>query len=93
MADVSPDFYSILKRNLGGRLRAIAVEASGAALHAERAAIARHILEDWDGAVRQILSVYISNFAGGAEDDATVTANLDLVLDTMAKVGVWGPLA
>lgn len=89
MAEVSPAFYDTFKAVLGGRLATIANEGTGVTRHTERAAMAKHVLQDWDGSVRQLLSVYTSNFQGAAEDAATIGANLDLVLDIMARLTVW----
>lgn len=89
MAEVSQAFYGTFASVLGSRLAAIANEASNANLHAARAAIAKHILQDWDGSVRQLLSVYTSNFQGAGEDAATIGANLDVVLDVYARLTVW----
>lgn len=89
MTEVSPAFYDTFKAVLGGRLATIATEATSVTRHTERAAIAKHILQDWDGSVRQLLSVYTSNFQGAAEDASTVGTNLDLVLDIFARLTVW----
>lgn len=89
MAEVGQAFYGTFAAVLGGRIAAIANEAANANLHGARAAIAKHILQDWDGSVRQLLSVYTNNFQGAAEDAATVGANLDIVLDVYARLGVW----
>jgi len=91
MAAVNPAFYDTFKAQLGARLYAIANEETSVTRHAERAAIARHVLADWDGALQQLLCVYTSNFQGAAEDAMTVGTNLDIVLDTFARLAVWGP--
>jgi hypothetical protein len=87
----SEAFYATFKSTVGQRAYAIANEVGTTPRHAERLAVAKHILQDWDGAVQQLLSVYLSNFVGAAEDAGTVGTNLDAVIDTMARAGAWGP--